>query len=127
MAETARLMGEIYRAGGYDFAVDEVYTLGRNNFASYPSQYIDLLTRGRSRGISVWTCSQRPRFVPLFAFTESRHIFVFALGSADDRKHIAKMAGVDGLDRPLVGHDFIYFNRETRQIIQARLGRDELK
>ncbi len=118
----------IYKAGGWAVYTDEVYTLGNGNVQSYPQSYIDLLTRGRSRHISVYTGTQRPRFLPLFCFTEARHIFLFELGSLEDTKHVAKMAGVEMLAKQNIsGHDFIYYRREGRLAIRTKLGEKDLR
>jgi hypothetical protein len=85
-----------------------------------------LLTRGRSRHITVWTGTQRPRFLPLFAVSESQHIFLFEVGSTDDRKHVAKLAGVEGLETLVTGHEFLYYNRPQRRIVKSILERGDL-
>lgn len=122
------LLQWIYKAGGWDVYIDEVYTLGRGSTNSYPQSYIALLTRGRSRHITVWTGTQRPVFLPKFAFTESRHFFIMELGSADDSKHIARMAGAPILaDIAITGHDYIYYKREGKIAIRSRLGKDDIR
>ena len=126
MAELDELFKRVYQMGGWHIYIDEIYTIGRGNVSSFPQSYITLLTRGRSRHITVWTGTQRPRFLPLFAFTESTHFFILEVSSSDDRKHIAKMAGVDGLDTPVYNHDFLYYNRRTKALAKSRLSEDDL-
>lgn len=123
------LLEAIYQAGGWVVYIDEVYTLGRGSVASYPQEYIDLLTRGRSRGITVWTGTQRPRFLPVFAFTESRHLFLFELGSTIDTKHVADMYGAPDLisEAPARKHDFIYYRRDGKLMVKHRLRKDQLR
>lgn len=115
------LLAKVYRQHNWDIAIDEIYSLGYGHVQSFPQEYTTLLTRGRSRGISVWTCSQRPRAVPLVGFTEATHVFVFELSSKQDRAHVAQMFGVDGLDKPLSDHDFIYYNRVSHQQLTSNL------
>lgn len=114
------LLSQVYKRGGYSVYIDEVFALGGRNFQHYPEELDTLLTRGRSRGISIYTGTQRPVFIPKFCFTESRHIFVFALGD-DDRKHLARVVGIPKLADPLTGHKFYYFNREKRSVVEDTL------
>lgn len=126
--ELISLLRYVYQAGGWDLYIDEIYTLGRGHVSSYPQEYISLLTRGRSRHITVWTGSQRPRFLPLFCFTEARHLFLLELGSENDTKHVAQMAGVPMLARQqLSGHDYIYYRRQGKICIRSRLKSTDVK
>src|SRR5262245_13221330 len=89
--DSARAIDGLFRMGGWTIAVDEVYSLTRRpNAGAYPEPYLRALTRGRSRGITVWSGMQRPRQAAWQAFTESTHFFVFQLTHSEDRKHVAQ-------------------------------------
>lgn len=96
--------------------IDELYSLGFNG--QYPEGLRTLYTRGRSRGISVYGCSQRPAWVPLFCISECEHIYVFELRLADDRRRIAGIIGDKGLTK-MTGHSFIYHNNDSDEPIIA--------
>lgn len=50
-------------------------------------------TRGRQLGIGVYTATQRPVWVPLFAMSEADWFFVFRLTLDEDRKRLASFMG----------------------------------
>jgi hypothetical protein len=66
--------------------------------ASIPFWQFACLTKGRERGIAMWVGSQRPALVPLVAFSEANCIFTFRLQMDEDRKRVAKMAGLPDSD-----------------------------
>lgn len=117
------------RHGGVTVGVDEIYMIttqpGSSSVLTYPPSYVLALTRGRSKKATVVTGTQRPRFLPLFAMTESSHFFVFELGSADDSKYLARMAGIPGLEEgtlaELRDHFFLYYSRPERRLVRSRI------
>lgn len=115
-AGTYELFKTVYEMHGWRVCVDEVYSLG-TTIQQVPSTYIDCLTRGRSRGVTVWTCTQRPRWLPLFAFTESKHFFFFQVDSETDLKVIADHTNreVARAVEKLSGHEFVYYNKMERK------------
>ncbi|MBI3936932.1 MAG: hypothetical protein HY323_08140 [Betaproteobacteria bacterium] len=77
----------------------------------------DLLTRGRSLGITVVTGLQRPVGVSRFAISQSKHVISFAQ-EGRDAKTIAEATTprmVEVLEQ-LPRHYFAWFERATRQI-----------
>lgn len=102
----------VYTQRGWTVYVDEVYSLGLG--MSVPPSFNKLLTRGRSRGITVWTGTQRPKWMPLFCFTESKHYFLFRVTSEDDIRTIARQASPEIATRikSLQKYGFIYYNKE---------------
>lgn len=119
------LFRRAFKEGGWFLYVDEVYMLGRHLLSprTGESPYVICLTSGRSKGITVITSTQRPKYLPLFALTESKHFFVFELGSRDDVKDLTRMAGIDALDaaNKIHGHEFLYYNRVTKQAVVSKL------
>lgn len=122
-ADIARLFVRAFKEGGWYIYVDEVYLLGPRLLSARgggldSSPYVICLTSGRSKGVTIITSTQRPKFLPLFAVTESTHLFVFSLGK-DDFKALANMAGVDVISDIAKGqtrigsHKFLYYNRRT--------------
>jgi len=71
-----------------------------------------LWTRGREWNIGVWSSTQRPSFIPLFALSESDHFFVFRLTLEEDRKRMSSFMGYDVLQTIKDKHGFYYMSAE---------------
>lgn len=106
----------VYERGHTLLFIDELYALGFNGI--YPETLRALYTRGRSRGISVFGCSQRPAWVPLFCISECEHVYCFELRLADDRRRIAGLIGDKGLVK-MSGHDFLYHSNDLEEPVTA--------
>lgn len=74
--------------------------------------------QGRSQGNSMVTGTQRPRYVPLEAYDQASHLFLWRDSDISNVKRVAELAGLDrkivmvtvpGLDR----HDVLYINTVT--------------
>lgn len=124
-----------YKEGGWTIYVDEVYLLGPKLLSPRggESQYVICLTSGRSKGVTIYTSTQRPKYLPLFAATESAHVFVFALGQ-DDFKTLASLVGNDVLSEiakshegrqqiKLGTHKFLYINREKDTVVISKVNK----
>lgn len=79
---------------------------------SNPSYYLQAcLARGRERGISTITGTQRPSRVPLILLSESEHFYIFRLTLLQDRMRIYEMTGISVDEQTdLRNHEFFYFN-----------------
>jgi hypothetical protein len=84
----------------------------------------DILMRGRKRvdprtgtdiRLSVLASSQRPRWIPLAFWTESRHFYAHYLKSRDDRMAVSTYTGWPDLvvDKPVRGHEFYYYRENV--------------
>jgi len=80
----------------YSTFIDEAYPFHSNGGRCYQGMTA-ILTRGRSAGLSLITCTQRPAWVSNFIYSESSIFFIFRLIQEKDRKKIA---------------EFIPYNRE---------------
>jgi hypothetical protein len=124
-------MARAYAEWGWTVYVDEVLQIGapgRAGPTAYPPSYTRILTAGRSRAVTMWTAAQRPKYFPLFAVTESTHFFIFELGSADDRKDLHRMVGIEAISdqaqESVRQHEFLYFNRISKQAVRSKLALD---
>jgi hypothetical protein len=100
-----------YRLKNCEVVIDEVYSV----YGGSPTNsrhLVALLTRGRSRDISVAMATQRPRFIPLFMLTETFHKFVFRLQLEDDRERIFEATGRKEFLEPPPKHKFLYYNSD---------------
>lgn len=57
-----------------------------------------LLQQGRSNGISVMACTQRPAFVPLAFYDQPEHLFFWNDNDETNLKRIRNIGGKDGLE-----------------------------
>lgn len=87
--------------------VDEVYSVTQGQEITPGHQAC--LTRGRSRGVGMWNCTQRPKNIPNVIFSESEHFFVFRLLLGTDRKKVAEWAGEEVMTPPPGEHGFWYY------------------
>lgn len=83
------LMEHYERGEGITAYIDEALQFHRNGRAG--PGYVNLLTRGRSKGITTLTSTQRPAFLSLFALTEVDHIYVMRLQHHDDMQRVANI------------------------------------
>lgn len=72
--------------------VDEIYGIAEGDQAPY--HYKACLTRGRERGVVVYTATQRPARVPQVMFSESEHVYCFHLKLPRDRERVEDMTGI---------------------------------
>lgn len=114
---------QAYEEGGWSVYTDEVYQIGHGTIYSFPAYFVRGLTAGRSRGETMVTSTQRPRFLPQFTITESTHIFVFELNSKEDRKAISRLVGNDKLDQTgeLKRYEFLYLNTVENKVIKGKM------
>lgn len=122
-AQIIALFRQAFKEGGWYIYVDEVYMLGKKLLSprTGESPYVICLTSGRSKGVTVLTSTQRPKYLPIFALTESQHFFIFELGSQDDLKDVVRMAGIDALNVNVGNHRFLYYYRPKKQAVVSKI------
>lgn len=81
----------IGRSNNILVVIDEMYQVHRHGQAG--PGLVGLLTRGRSRGITMLLASQRPAWVSKFVFTECEHFYFMRLLNPDDRKIMSQYMG----------------------------------
>lgn len=88
--------------------IDEIYQFHQNGRA-LPG-LVGLLTRGRSRGITLLMSSQRPSYFSRFVLTESERFYIFELLDKQDKKRLADVIpDFDEMAKP-TKFGFWYFN-----------------
>lgn len=90
---TDRFFEWVYKRGNTTLYVDEVYAICQAS--EYPIHYGACLTRGRERGISTFTATQRPSRIPMVVLSESEFDYCFSLKIRDDRKRVEELTGID--------------------------------
>lgn len=63
--------------------IDEGYMVPKND-----KWFRACLTQGRSKHVEMIVCSQRPRFLDTFVFTESTFFAIMNINYLEDRKHV---------------------------------------
>jgi hypothetical protein len=102
-----------YKQGGWTVCVDELLRIDRYGLREHVE---NLLTQGRSLGISVLVGMQRPAQITRFALSESSHVISFN-HEGRDAKTLAESTSprlfpvVESLQR----HEFVWFHRPTKQ------------
>lgn len=66
-----------------------------------------LWSRGRSMGTGLWAASQRPFQIPLHAYSQAHHLFLFRDPDKRSRQRFGEISGVDPyeIDRAVLGLD----------------------
>jgi DNA helicase HerA-like ATPase len=104
--EWEQYFDDIYKLRDVIVYIDEMYGVGP---ASGSPGLKALYTRGRELGIGVWACSQRPKHVPLYMFSEAEWVIQFQLRLATDIERMVDIMGPIA-EYKLVDHNFIVFN-----------------
>ena len=109
----------IFNRGNTILWIDELMSIGTVN--SFPKQLGRLYTQGRSKGIGVWSCSQRPSAIPSIAMANSNYFFVFNMTLPQDRKKLVETTGqLQMYDLPK-GHNFWYYKMGDNNTVKAKL------
>lgn len=118
------MLFEAFEAGGWTIAVDELWVVAK------PLGLADTLeefwSQGRSLNLTVVGGTQKPVDIPLLAFDQATHLFLFR---NTDRYRIQRMAEFAGTDRQLVAelipqlpaHEFLYVQTRTGQLLRSKV------
>lgn len=98
--------------GGLVVEIDEVYELVRQGKAAIKALEKGL-TEGRSYGLGLILCSQRPTRLPLFIISEAQVYVIFKLRLKRDRMRMAECMQIDhDFPVPPGKHGFYWFQEE---------------
>ena len=109
----------IYLRGNTLLWIDELMSIG--TVQSYPQELRRLMTMGRSKGIGVWSCTQRPSGIPSIVPANCNYFFVFNLTLPQDRKKMVDTTGMTELNRIPGGHNFWYYQMGEEYPVKACL------
>lgn len=113
-------LSDIYTAGGWCVYLDELrYICDTLKLSTYVE---NLWQQGRSLGISVVGGNQRPRFVPLNAYDQATHLFVWNFNDKENAKRLSEIVGINEKEiaevvRSLPKYDVLYINADTHQLL----------
>lgn len=116
-------MREIYRSGGWAVFMDELAYVVK--FLGL-GPYCELLwQQGRSLNVSLIGSTQRPKFVPLAAYDQATHLFLFRDSDAVNLKRLGEISGVNSravkeVVSRLPKHDVLYVNTRDGELYVTR-------
>jgi DNA helicase HerA-like ATPase len=111
----ANVINLAWKQEGWTIAVDETYYW--TAVLKLEKQLNMLLTQGRSKHLTIVAGMQRPAWISRFALSQATHAFIFRCEGRD--VITLSQALSPKIIKPvedLRGHDFVYFNRATREV-----------
>lgn len=112
----ANTLNLIWKQEGWTLAVDETYYW--THVLKMEKQLNMLLTQGRSKRLTIVAGMQRPAWISRFALSQATHAFIFRCEGRDlVTLSQALSPKVTDPVQKLRGHDFVYFNRATREVV----------
>lgn len=99
--------------------IDELMSIGTVH--KYPKSLHRLMIMGRSKGIGVWSCTQRPSGIPSIVPANCKYFFIFNLYLPQDRKKMVETTGFQELEKLPEGHNFWYCKMGDKQPVLAVL------
>ncbi len=116
--QCAKVMDVVWREGGWCIALDETYY--QTEILKLSKIINKLFTQGRSKYITVVAGMQRPAWISRFTLSQATHAFIFRMEGRDlTTLSQALSPRVVKPVEELTGHDFVYFNRATREVITS--------
>lgn len=116
------MMNDMYGTGGWCLYVDELRFITETMNLG---KHIELfLMQGRELNISVVAGMQRPKFVPLTMYSQSRHLFFWAEKDVNNLERIGAINSIDsrflaGVVTELPPHQFLYINSDTGYLCRS--------
>ncbi|MGW4205005.1 hypothetical protein [Streptomyces sp. NPDC004726] len=92
-----RALRDIFAAGGWTIFADELYYLCK--FLGMARLFEVFWSQARSIGITVVGGAQRPAFLPLMAYSQATHLFLYR---TTDEVDLKRMGGLGGMDNRLI-------------------------
>lgn len=115
------LLQDVYKRGGWCVWTDELRVM--TDILGLRKPYQHMYIAGRSNAISLVSAAQRPSHVPLEAYSQAQHLFLFRTG---DERDLSRVGGLNGVNAKQVSqtvaelpfHHFLYVNlRDGHQAI----------
>lgn len=100
--------------------IDELMSVAESA-TKYPLYLKALMTRGRSKNVSVWSLTQRPVDIPSICTANSTHFFVYDLMLEQDRYKMSQVTGMPEMRERPGKFNFWYYKNGADKCIKARL------
>jgi len=119
-----QVLHDVYDAGGWCVYADDIQYMADQ--LALATEFEELWILGRSEGVSLVASSQEPVDIPVMAYGQARHLFLF---NNDDRRRADRMAELVGLNREvardtilrLPEHEFLYVNKNTKRMLRSKV------
>src|SRR5690606_30851777 len=118
-----RALTDMFWQGHWCIVAEELFELSEIGLDKELSK---VWTQGRSAGLSLVGATQRPVGIPLFAYSQASHLFLFG---DNDEVNLRRLQGIGGMSgttlrdavSALRGHDVLYVGTRTRQLVRTRV------
>ncbi len=109
-----RVLLDSYRKGKRVIFGDEVYSLAQE--LGLEKELVTLWSKGRSMETALWTATQKPTHIPLWAYSQAEHLFLHFDPDERARKRFSEIGGVDpklveSIVLTLQRHEWLYIRR----------------
>jgi hypothetical protein len=118
-------MDSAFRQGGWCLYWDECRYL--TEFLGLGREAEVLWQQGRSHGLTVVAAAQRPRHIPLVAYDQATHLFLWRTSDEQMLRRLGELAGAADPDSVRAGislldsHSMIYVNTVSGETARTRL------
>lgn len=121
-----RALRDVYSSGGWTVYIDE---------ARYVTDHLGLKRhceilwqQGRSADVTMVSGTQRPAWIPLAAYSEATHLFVWRTRDLRNLRRLSEIGAVDGAElsaitSALERHEVCYTNTVTGEMLVTRVER----
>jgi len=114
------LLRNAFTRGAYAILLDELRYI--TDDLGLKSEVELLWQQGRSLGISMVVCAQRPAHVPLLAYSQATHLFLWR---DNDKRNVSRMAELGAFDSKTIAltianldkHEVLYLNTRTGAMV----------
>lgn len=113
--EVARCLRNLYREGRWCIYLDELEWITDSKYMGLERVVNPLWQHGRSLGLSLVVGAQRPRHVPMLAYDQATHLFLWQNSDKYNRERMGDLGGMDSkrimhIMARLPKHVFLYVN-----------------
>lgn len=109
-----RALWDIYRTGAWCVYIDELWYIAK--FLNLERIVNLLLLQGRSERLSVLAATQRPRHVPLTAYSQPSHLFAFASSDAQDARRLREFGLGEVNLETLQRYEAVHLDKPRREV-----------
>lgn len=116
---------DVYKAGGWCVYIDEVFYC--SNVLDLSDELRILWTQGRSLGVSIVGGTQRPKWIPLEAYSQATHLFLWRDNDRVNLRRLGELGGgfdartLEGIVARLPRYDVLYVDTRTGDMIVTRV------
>lgn len=110
-------MLDSYKRGNRILFGDEVYGLAEE--LNLKRELVTIWSRGRSMGTGLWAASQKPSHIPLWAYSQAEHLFLYY---DPDKRARERFAEIGGVNPHIVANAVLALNEHQCLYIRRRGG-----